>query len=95
MKAASFEFAGRRSYGLPDGSNVFDAGSRLQRRYGDLRDVIAANALNELRNAAGSGVPALDIGDVSLLPVIEAYEDTSSRPVRRTVSGIAAGRWRT
>ncbi len=71
MRVASFERAARRSYGLLDGDRVLDAGSQLLQRYSDLRAVIAAGALDELRDSEMGSTPALRLLDVTLLPVIE------------------------
>lgn len=70
MKVVSFEQAGRSSYGLLDGDAVLDAGARLEQRYSDLRAVLAAGALGELRDAAHGSAPRHRLADVTLLPVI-------------------------
>ena len=49
MKVVTFERNGSRSYGLLDEDRVVDVGSRLASRYPDLRSVLAAGALKELK----------------------------------------------
>jgi len=68
MRLISFTHAGQASYGLVSQAGVIDAGARLRDRYPDLKAVLAADALDELR--ALQNEPC-DIPDgVDSLPVI-------------------------
>ncbi len=68
MRLISFTHAGQTSYGLVSQAGVIDAGARLRDRYPDLKAVLAADALDELR--ALQNEPC-DIPDgVDSLPVI-------------------------
>ena len=68
MRLISFTHAGQASYGLVCEAGVIDAGARLRDRYPDLKAVLAAGALDELRGLADA--PA-DIRDgVEHLPII-------------------------
>ena len=68
MKVVTFERNGSRSYGLLDEDRVVDVGSRLASRYPDLRSVLAAGALKELKSLAKDD--AFRIDEVKLLPII-------------------------
>ena len=68
MKVVTFERNGSRSYGLLDEDRVVDVGSRLASRYPDLRSVLAAGALKELKILAKDD--AFRIDEVKLLPII-------------------------
>src|SRR4029453_6849451 len=70
MKVVTFERNGKRSYGLLDKDYVIDAGSRLANRYADLRSVLVADALKELKAAGGESAPTFQVKEVTLLPVI-------------------------
>jgi 2-keto-4-pentenoate hydratase/2-oxohepta-3-ene-1,7-dioic acid hydratase in catechol pathway len=69
MKVVTFERNGSRSYGLLDEDRVVDVGSRLASRYPDLRSVLAAGALKELKILAKDAA-AFRMDEVKLLPVI-------------------------
>jgi 2-keto-4-pentenoate hydratase/2-oxohepta-3-ene-1,7-dioic acid hydratase in catechol pathway len=73
MRLVSFEHEGRASYGLVCDGGIVDAGLRLGERYADLKAVIAAGALDELR-ALESTAPDLGMADVAHLPVIPNAE---------------------
>lgn len=73
MRLVSFEHEGRASYGLVCDGGIVDAGLRLGERYADLKAVIAAEALDELR-ALESTAPDLGMADVAHLPVIPNAE---------------------
>ncbi len=71
MRFASFETGGRPTYGLVDDSgNCWRAPAAFQERFGDLKAVVAANALAELAKAAGEGGEKLAPAQIRLLPVI-------------------------
>jgi 2-keto-4-pentenoate hydratase/2-oxohepta-3-ene-1,7-dioic acid hydratase in catechol pathway len=70
MKVVTFERNGARSYGLLEADRIVDVGSRLAARYGDLRSVLAADALRELQNARKGDAPIFRLDDAKLLPVI-------------------------
>lgn len=69
MRLISFEHEGRTSYGPVRDGGVVDAGRRLGDRYRDLRAVLAAAALDELR-ALENTAPDVDMADVAHQPVI-------------------------
>lgn len=72
MRVASFEHGGRATYGVVTDAGVIDAGAALGGRYPDLRAVLAAGALDELRAYARGRAAAPDAraDDVAFLPVI-------------------------
>ena len=70
MRLASYLTpSGHPSYGLADGTTLHDAGTALAARYPDLRAVLTADALAELREAAATG-PVFDLAEVTLLSPI-------------------------
>ena len=73
MRLVSFEHEGRASYGLVCDGGIVDAGLRLGERYPDLKALIAAEALDELR-ALESTAPDLGMADVAHLPIIPNAE---------------------
>jgi len=70
MKLASFEIAGRSSYGIVSGEGVIDAGSRFGANFPDLLSVISAGALNRLDALAAETKPDHALKDVRLLKPI-------------------------
>jgi 2-keto-4-pentenoate hydratase/2-oxohepta-3-ene-1,7-dioic acid hydratase in catechol pathway len=70
MKVVTFERSGTRSYGILENDHILDVGSRLASRYADLRSVLAAGALQELRLGRTQGVPTLRVDEVKFEPVI-------------------------
>jgi 2-keto-4-pentenoate hydratase/2-oxohepta-3-ene-1,7-dioic acid hydratase in catechol pathway len=70
MRAITFEHRGSRSFGLLDQEHVVDVGSRLKSRYGDLRAVLAANALPELQTTDKEKIPTYSVDEITFLPVI-------------------------
>ena len=52
MKIATFEAAGRISYGLVKNDGIVDAGSQFSARFADLRALLSAGALHELEEFA-------------------------------------------
>jgi 2-keto-4-pentenoate hydratase/2-oxohepta-3-ene-1,7-dioic acid hydratase in catechol pathway len=70
MKVLSFRWQGRNSYGVVSGDGVVDVGKRLGSKYADLKAVLAAGALDEVRlTADGQDVDsALDA--IEFLPTI-------------------------
>jgi hypothetical protein len=54
MRLVSFRQDGRTSFGLVEDSGVIDAGRRLGGRFAGLRDVLLADALDEVGELAGS-----------------------------------------
>lgn len=70
MKLASFVHQGIRSYGIVKADGVINLGKRLGDRYGDLKSLLAANALNEAQQFAGEA-PELRFDDLDFLPVID------------------------
>jgi 2-keto-4-pentenoate hydratase/2-oxohepta-3-ene-1,7-dioic acid hydratase in catechol pathway len=69
MRLVSFRQDGRTSFGLVEDSGVIDAGRRLGGRFAGLRDVLLADALDEVGELAGSP-PDHRLDDLELLPVI-------------------------
>jgi 2-keto-4-pentenoate hydratase/2-oxohepta-3-ene-1,7-dioic acid hydratase in catechol pathway len=70
MKVVTFERSGTRSYGILENDHILDVGSRLASRYADLRSVLAAGALQEIRHGRTQGVPTLRVDEVKFEPVI-------------------------
>lgn len=70
MKLLSFRREGRKSYGVAVGDGVVDVGQRLGGRYGDLKAVLAADALDEVRRAVEGQAADAALESVEFLPVI-------------------------
>lgn len=70
MKLASFVHQGIRSYGIVKADGIINLGKRLGDRYGDLKSLLAANALNEAQQFVGEA-PELRFDELDFLPVID------------------------
>ncbi|WP_312691977.1 fumarylacetoacetate hydrolase family protein [Kosakonia sp.] len=70
MKLASFVHQGIRSYGIVTAEGVINLGQRMGDRYGDLKSLLAANALQEAQQLAGE-TPDIRFDDLQFLPVID------------------------
>jgi len=70
MKVLSYRWQGKDSYGVVAGDGVVDIGKRLGAKYRDLKAVLAAGALDELRRAAEGQKADAPLGGISFLPVI-------------------------
>lgn len=70
MKLASFVHQGIRSYGIVKADGVINLGQRLGDRYGDLKSLLAADALSEAQQLSGEATD-LRFDDLDFLPVIE------------------------
>lgn len=70
MRVASFERGGRRSIGVVTGSGVVDAGAHAPRRQTNLRDVLAAGGLEELR-ALEDRPPDYGLDEIAFRPLVD------------------------
>lgn len=70
MRLISFNAGGRASFGIVSGDGIIDAGARLHGEFANLREVLAAGALNLLRGMAGLD-PDVGLEEVAFLPVID------------------------
>ncbi|WP_039055368.1 fumarylacetoacetate hydrolase family protein [Enterobacter sp. Bisph1] len=70
MKLASFVHQGIRSYGIVKADGVINLGQRLGDRYGDLKSLLAANALSAAQQLSNEA-PDLPLDDLHFLPVID------------------------
>jgi len=70
MKLATFDVKGRPSYGVVKDRGVIDAGARLGGRFEDLRAVISAGAVDELRNLTARLTEDISLSEVHLLKPI-------------------------
>ncbi|MGH9679743.1 MAG: fumarylacetoacetate hydrolase family protein [Candidatus Acidiferrales bacterium] len=70
MKLASFEVAGRASYGIVSGDAVVDAAPRLGANFPDLLSVFSGGALGQLAALAAKARPDRLLKDVRLLKPI-------------------------
>lgn len=70
MKLVSFEVNGRASYGVLNGDKVTDLGQRFGSQFPDLRAVLEADALPQLKAAAEQTPATLTLAEIKLLPVI-------------------------
>src|SRR5437868_1321706 len=68
MKLASYVADGRASFGVVIGDGVVTMSGRT--KYAGLRDVLAAEALEEIRRAAHGQRPDHRLGDIRFLPAI-------------------------
>ena len=69
MKLVSFRHGGREGFGVLEGERVIDltAAFFFETRYANLREVLAANAVGELKAAARGSEPDLGLSDIDLL----------------------------
>lgn len=63
-KFASFTINERVGYGLVDGDAIFDLSARFGARFPTLKEVVEANAFNELVEAAATLQPDIPVGEV-------------------------------
>lgn len=71
MKIASFVSGGKNSYGIVRDGGIIDLGKKLQ--FPNLLAVLAADALDEVKDAGAGGTPDRKLSDVKLLtPVPDA-----------------------
>lgn len=71
MKLVSFEAGGRARFGVVAGDRIVDLGPYFQDRgITGLRQLIAADALDDARRIAQTSAPDWMLADVTLLPVI-------------------------
>ncbi len=93
MKIASYSVDGDASFGVVMGERIVDLRSRLSERCETLRDVIAADVLDEARRAADGEPGDHALADIVFLPVIPHpekilavalnYDVTSPKPAGR------------
>ncbi|MDQ8731042.1 fumarylacetoacetate hydrolase family protein [Bradyrhizobium sp. LHD-71] len=71
MKLASYEYAGKPSYGVVKDGHLIDLGARLATSgHKTLRQLLTNSGLDTAREIAGSASPDIPLSDVTLLPVI-------------------------
>jgi 2-keto-4-pentenoate hydratase/2-oxohepta-3-ene-1,7-dioic acid hydratase in catechol pathway len=70
MKLASYTVGGKAAFGVVEGDGVIDATRRLSGRFSTLRQVLAADALDEVRHATAGHAPDHELADVTFLPVV-------------------------
>ncbi len=70
MKLASFLAGGKPAFGVVEGDGIVDGTRRLGGRFANLREALAADALDEIRRATAGAQPDHRLADVTLLPVI-------------------------
>lgn len=70
MRLLSFSHNGRASWGALQGERVIDLGAQFNGRFADLRAVLAADALDEVRATAASLPGTLALADIRWLPTI-------------------------
>jgi 2-keto-4-pentenoate hydratase/2-oxohepta-3-ene-1,7-dioic acid hydratase in catechol pathway len=68
VKVASFRLNGVDTYGVVTDDGIVDVGSQLA--HADLKAVLAADALGEVKAAADGGTPAVSVDDAEFLPVL-------------------------
>lgn len=69
MRLMSFRYGDKESFGIVTSSGVIDAGARLD-NFANLREVIAADAMDTLRNLSQECSADYTFDDVAFLPVI-------------------------
>jgi 2-keto-4-pentenoate hydratase/2-oxohepta-3-ene-1,7-dioic acid hydratase in catechol pathway len=69
MRAISFEHNGKPSFGLLNERGIINAGARLANQFVDLRSILMAGALEQLRDLSGADVDFAE-SDINYLPVI-------------------------
>jgi len=70
MKLASYTVGGKAAFGVVAGDGIIDATRRLSGRFSTLRQVLAADALDEIRRAVPGHAPDHKLADVTFLPVV-------------------------
>lgn len=70
MKIVSFRDGARASYGVTDGDGIVDMGPLAGERLGDVRAVLDAGALDDVRAAADGRSSDLALSDVTVLPPV-------------------------
>jgi len=70
MKLASYQVNGNDSYGVVRVDGIIDIGSRLGDKFSDVRAVLAADALDQISDAAEGQQQDFALDDVSYLPPI-------------------------
>jgi len=70
MKLVSFRRNGKDGFGAVAGDGVVDLSARLGGKYEDLRSVLKAGALDELRKAAAGHKADVALSQITFLPVI-------------------------
>jgi 2-keto-4-pentenoate hydratase/2-oxohepta-3-ene-1,7-dioic acid hydratase in catechol pathway len=70
MKLASFLAGGKPAFGVVEGDGIVDMTRRLGGRFANLREALAADALDDIRRATAGAKPDYRLADVTLLPVI-------------------------
>ncbi|MEH0832564.1 fumarylacetoacetate hydrolase family protein [Pectobacterium cacticida] len=71
MKFASYRHNGKDSYGIYTSAGLIDLGSKIGRRYPDLKALLAQNALSVAQEFS-LNKPDIPVADVTFLPVITA-----------------------
>jgi len=70
MKLCSFLKDGKQSYGILSTNGIIDIGSRLCNEYPDLKSLISANAISNVKSDFSDQKPDFTIEEVEFLPVI-------------------------
>ncbi len=70
MKIASYLLDGRSAYGVVSGDGLITVSKGLGNKYENLRAVLEAGALDEVRAAADGQATDVNVDDVQFLPVI-------------------------
>lgn len=70
MRVLSFRFDGRESFGIVTAAGVIDAGRRLDVPLASVRDVLAEDALDELRELSEQVQADYAFDEIEFLPVI-------------------------
>jgi 2-keto-4-pentenoate hydratase/2-oxohepta-3-ene-1,7-dioic acid hydratase in catechol pathway len=70
MRIASYVYDNITSYGVVVDHQVADVGKVLGGKYPDLKAVLEANALNEIRSICAESLPVIELGALNFLPTI-------------------------
>lgn len=70
MKLLTYRWQGKDSYGVVAGDGIVDIGARLGTKYRDIKAVLAAGALDEVRRAADGQKADATPDKITFLPVI-------------------------
>ena len=71
MKVLTYRHKNKDSYGVVSGDGIVDMGARLGAKYADLRAVLTANALAEVKKATEGQKPDAKLSEITFLPVIQ------------------------
>jgi hypothetical protein len=86
MRIVTYRHQGVETFGVVTAGGVVNASRRLGGRCGGLREVLAADALDEVRRAVSGQAPDAKLDDVEYLPPI--HDPGKGDEVEVDISGV-------